>query len=557
MRSTVPAVCALHALIVLFYANLIRPGHRSILWFSYRLYLISRQADGLKVAGVMWSHGVIEIFAAGAAGLLLWVALSGGKLKGRLTDKQRIALLEECLQLILQAEAAELWQVETRTGTSTAVGAPVLRRRTVPGKGEFWQLWDYVHPDYITSLRKSIASAEQKGTMFTDEFQALLPDRRWLRCEGKFLLSQAGQPERMLCLITDISESKYAREVLGRDKEEFSLAFEAARLGCWAWSSETERFSANAGTRSILGLPPDSEVTLDGFLGAVHPGERERVRQEWLQFQRGHIPFSLACRVVGGDDTIHWVEMWGRPFGGQRIQTVGVILDVTSRTNIEDALRAVSGRLIEAQEQERTRIARELHDDMGQRIALLAVELDRLKGNLGTPGPELQQDIEFLAQLAAETAANIQALSHTLHSSKLEILGISAAMKSLCAEVARQNHTDIECVADGSIFLPQNISLCIYRVLQEALHNAVKHSRAERVFVRLHVEPGSVELTVRDSGTGFDLQSTTATHGLGLVSMRERVHLVNGTIMIESAPSRGTTVRVKIPLEESTTSQCA
>lgn len=356
-----------------------------------------------------------------------------------------------------------------------------------------------------------------------------------------------------------VNESKQAGEVLVRDDKEVSLGFEAASIGCWSWNSGRERFTVSAGARSILGLPSVSEVTLEVFWGTVHPDARERVRREWSQSESGNLPFSFAYRVVWPDGTIHSVEMWGHAFDEVRKckQIIGVVLDVTNRKNTEEALRAVSGRLIQAQEEERFRIARELHDDIGQRISLLAVELKRLKEDPGLPGGQLHEDIEYLARFAEATATSIQVLSRTLHSSKLEILGISAAMKSLCAEFGRQNRTAIEFVSDVSHSLPQNISLCLYRVLQEGLHNAVKYSSAQRIFVRLHRESGFVELTIRDSGTGFDLESVAAGGGLGLISMQERVHLVNGTILIESAPSRGTTIRTRIPLEESTAVRCA
>jgi PAS domain S-box-containing protein len=366
-------------------------------------------------------------------------------------------------------------------------------------------------------------------------------------------------PSRMLRLIRGVKESRQASEALVRDDEEFNLVFEAASLGCWSWNSETERFTVNAGTRSILGLPSVSEVTFDVFWSTVHPDERERVHQEWPQFQHGSLPFSFAYRVLWADGTIHSVEMWGHAFdgAGKPMQMIGVVLDVTNRKNTEEALRAVSGRLIQAQEEERIRIARELHDDIGQRISLLAVELKRLEENPGLSGDQLHQDIEYLAQFAEATATSIQALSRTLHSSKLEILGISAAMKSLCAEFGRQNRTAIEFATNVSYVLPHGISLCLYRILQEGLHNAVKYSGAQRIFVQLHGGSDSVELTIRDSGTGFDVESVAAGSGLGLISMQERVHLVSGTIMIESAPSRGTTIRAKIPLEESTAARCA
>ena len=203
-------------------------------------------------------------------------------------------------------------------------------------------------------------------------------------------------------------------------------------------------------------------------------------------------------------------------------------------------------KLIGAHEEERTFIARELHDDIGQRVALLAIGLAQLRGSLTEEGLASYTQI---CQRLSEIGRDIQELSHRLHSSKLEYLGITAAVRSFCRELSDQQNVEIgfshEGVPSG---LPKEISLCLFRVLQEALQNAVKHSGARHFKVKLLATSEDIRLSVHDSGRGFDQASEVASRGLGLVSMRERVRMINGELTIESRPNSGTTVKVRAPL---------
>ena len=208
------------------------------------------------------------------------------------------------------------------------------------------------------------------------------------------------------------------------------------------------------------------------------------------------------------------------------------------------ALAMVNRKLIEAQEQERTRIARELHDNIGQRLALLMFDLD------SPPGSQ-REAAEVQARLA-EIAADVRALSHNLHSSKLDLLGFAAGMQLLCNEVGEQRKVRVAFHAhDVPAEMPSEAALCLYRILQEGLQNAAKHSGAHDVDVRLWGARDEIHLQVSDQGAGFDLESSKQSQGIGLVSMQERINLVSGDLSIESAPLRGTTIHARVPLNPS------
>lgn len=248
-----------------------------------------------------------------------------------------------------------------------------------------------------------------------------------------------------------------------------------------------------------------------------------------------------------------WVRWEVRPWWNVDGRPGGILIfaeEITRRKQVEEALSGMSRKLIEAQEQERARISRELHDDINQRLALLSVDLDRWDQSL-SHNPDLHNHLAQAKQRIMEISTDVQALSHELRSSKLEYLGLAAAAKGLCKEIAEKNNVQVDFQQDGvPQSLPNEVSLSLFRILQQALHNAVQHSGAEHFKVRLWQESNDIHLTVKDSGTGFDIEAAKRGRGLGLAGMLERARLVNGTIAIDSKPMRGTTIDVCVPLTE-------
>lgn len=223
---------------------------------------------------------------------------------------------------------------------------------------------------------------------------------------------------------------------------------------------------------------------------------------------------------------------------------------VEERKRVELALASVNRKLIEAEEKERSRIARELHDDICQRLALLAMGLQLLEGD--TPNVSADEVVSRLNELKQQTfeiANDAQALSHQLHSAKLQILGLAAALKGFCKEFEEQQEAEIDFNShDLPRLLATDISLNLFRVAQEALHNSAKHSGVRHFAVRLWAEKGAIHLTVQDSGLGFDWEAAKQGRGLGLTSMEERLKVVNGTLSIASQLRRGTVIHARVPL---------
>ena len=231
---------------------------------------------------------------------------------------------------------------------------------------------------------------------------------------------------------------------------------------------------------------------------------------------------------------------------------LSVFADVTERKRAEEALLGVSRKLIEAHEQERTRIARDLHDDVVQRLALLSLELEGVQEDIPDVASELRTRIGALGNQTAQIAEDVQLMSHELHSSKLDYLGIVGATKIFCEEFGKRQKVEIDFQSyDLPAALPTELSLSLFRVLQEALRNAAKHSGVRRFEVRLWGSAGEIQLTISDLGAGFDTETAMKSTGLGLTSMQERLRLVHGELSIKSKPKGGTTIHARVPCDPS------
>ncbi len=290
----------------------------------------------------------------------------------------------------------------------------------------------------------------------------------------------------------------------------------------------------------------------DGWTTNIHPDFREKtVKTVEDAFDNRH-GFSVEYRLRCGEGEYRWLTLGGTPRfdgDGKFSGMIGIGTDVTNRRSTESDLLDLSGRLINAQEEERRRIARELHDDLSQQMALLSIDLEQIAQKVPDAAPDVSKGLAKALQRAAEVSSELHRMSYEIHPSKLDRLGLAAASMSLCREVSKSQGIRLECTFSnipGS--LPRDISLCLYRVIQESVRNIVKHSGAGYALVELIGSPTDIRLQVSDGGVGFNVNSAAKKGGLGLLSMRERLRIVGGAISIASEPLRGTRVTATVPL---------
>jgi signal transduction histidine kinase len=230
---------------------------------------------------------------------------------------------------------------------------------------------------------------------------------------------------------------------------------------------------------------------------------------------------------------------------------VFLMIQTFRHRKLELQLRELNHYFIETQEEERKHIARELHDDLGQRLALVKLDLERaVHEDLSLKESSRQARWKDILAGIEELGSDIQHLSHTLHSSKLRYLGLKPALKELCGNFQRQHQIKIDLQIDGfTKAASREVELCVYRVAQEALQNIAKHSGADCAVFKLANDGNMLQMEISDNGRGFTQAEIFQPRGLGLASMRERLSIMDGDLQIKSAPGRGTILSAQVPLE--------
>jgi PAS domain S-box-containing protein len=320
---------------------------------------------------------------------------------------------------------------------------------------------------------------------------------------------------------------------------------------------------ANAAAELITGYKRD-ELQHMKIWELVHPQSRAlaRERAELRQSGAALAPRAEYC-LLTRYGTEHWIEVIATPIVFQGEPSVLVTgFDITERTRAENALREskealrqsheriqdLAGKLMLAQEDERRRISRELHDDLNQKVAALAISMSRLKHDLPESADPLREQLASLQARILNLSDDVRQLSHQLHPAALEHTGLVAALKSHCAEFSNQEGIAIALnICDVNDAIPGDMALCLYRITQESLRNIARHARTKEARVTLSASSDGINLFVADPGVGFDLEYTRQKGGLGLVSMEERVRLLRGALQIRTQPEGGTELHVFLP----------
>lgn len=439
-------------------------------------------------------------------------------------------------------------------------GKPITRR----------QLSARVHPDDRVLFNSSVDQVTRENPTSQISYRMLRPDGSvvWLEKRSRAFFDEQGKLQRMIGMVADITERKRTEEALLelnhtleaqtgllQSREELLKIFVKSVPAGVAMLDRDMRY-LQVSDRWCADYSVDSSQVLGGSHYELFPDMPQRWKEMHCRALNGETSREDEDRWdrEGGTTWVRWeIHPWRTPSG-----IVGGILifaeDITHRKQIEEALSGMSRKLIEAQEEQRTRIGRELHDDINQRLALLAIELDQLQDNPS----QFRGRVQELRKQIIEISNDVQALSHELHSSKLEYLGALGAMRSWCKEFGERQGIQIDFKStEVQTSVAPEIGLCLFRVLQEALHNAAKYSGVKRMEVQLREDSGEIHLLVSDLGRGFDSETAMQGRGLGLTSMQERVRLVNGIIEIQSKPMGGTTVDVRVPLRSEPSSRRA
>ena len=376
----------------------------------------------------------------------------------------------------------------------------------------------------------------------------------WERDRKYFILAIALialQALLIIGLLWQRARKRKAEAVLGESEKRFRLMTDAAPSLVWMCDTHGKITYLNERRVAFTGPNPEAGYG-DTWATYVHPDDLGGILETFSQALKKHQPFTKEYRLRRSDGVYRWMFDVASPrvnADGSFAGFIGSAIDMTDQKLAQLALEKVSGQLIEAQEKERSRIARELHDDICQRLALLSIELETGQPHSKWIGRLIAQ-IKFdeVRQHCAEIASDVQSLSHQLHSSRLDYMGIVAAVRGFCNELSNKHAVNVEFTdKDVPRNLPNNISLCLFRITQEALHNAVKYSGATEFKVELYRVADELQLVVTDKGAGFDVAGGAAKGGLGSTQHAGAHPSDTRQAQCRIVPGRGTMVIATVP----------
>jgi PAS domain S-box-containing protein len=345
----------------------------------------------------------------------------------------------------------------------------------------------------------------------------------------------------------DAMQRKDTFQALAESEQRFRYTADCSPMLIWMSGTNGSCTYFNKGWLEFTGVALEKQIG-EGWIQLVHPEDVDGCVSTHSAAFAARRRFNLEYRIRRHDGSFHWLFDVGAPrfdAEGTFLGFIGSAVDITERKIAEQALTGLSRKLIKAQEEERQRIARELHDDVGQRLTLMSVELERLCSGSDS---SFQRLIQGLLNQARAISDSLHNMSHNLHSAGLDVLPLSALLKTLCREFREKTSTEMQFGEhDVPPYLPEEIKLCLYRVAQESLQNVVKHSQARSAKLELTGNERGLTLIVEDDGIGFERRPLD---GLGMASMRERLASVAGTIKITSAPMKGTRVEAYVPLRQ-------
>ena len=373
----------------------------------------------------------------------------------------------------------------------------------------------------------------------------------------------------------DMFQTAQLARRLERSEQRLNLAAESAKFGVWEWDLNKDEVSVTRLRRDLLGLPPGGKIRFEHYISRVHVDDRDRIRQAITEAIEKRKVYDSEFRIVLSDGSVRWMTARGTVQAnkhGKPMRMLGISLDITPRKEAElqmrqqraelEQLRQQKTALLEKEVVERARLEREviescgreqrriaydLHDGVGQQLVGIALSAKVLEQELRAERPAQATKASAIVRLANETARQARLTARTLEGAD-GVGDLKVALEALAANTRKNCRVAANVIADSSFFaVSAPVAAQLYRIVQEALHNAVEHGRAHKVQIDLTIDRDNMVLTVRDDGKGFD--GNAASNGMGLRIMRYRAQCIGGSCEVQSNCSEGTIVTCRVPLQ--------
>lgn len=442
--------------------------------------------------------------------------------------------------------------------------------------GTHQALLDRLHPDDLERVARYEKLLLKRINPGGGESEPLLPEMehrvfdshgnvRWFLTRGAIARGEPGTPARVIGTAMEITALKKAEQWLREGEARFRALAETVPDIIFTSAADGSRDYVSPQFYAYTGLPAGSALGF-GWQRALHPDDRERHQQQWLWAASNGSSYENEYRLCAPDGSYRWY--FGRSIpvrsdGGSILKWVSCATDITARKLAEQALHESKealreskdqihrfvGRLLLDREEEQKRISLDLHDDLNQRIAALAISLSALKREIEGPREAVHQTIASIQKRTEELSEHVRDLSRRLHSATLHHVGLLPALRALSSDFARKDGLEIEVDSDGGHApLPAHVELCLFRVAEESLRNVARHAGVRSARLSLSSRNGRLDLRISDEGRGFDLVKARAKGGMGLLGLEERMRVIGGKLEILTHPGAGATVIGHVPL---------
>ena len=429
--------------------------------------------------------------------------------------------------------------------------------------------WEVLtHPDDIAENIKLFNKAIEKGL---DTYSL---DKRFIRKDGKIIYAtistavqrnQDGSVHHLLTSYTDITDRKLSEEKLKENEKRYNESQAIGRVGNWEYNIQTTSFWGSEEAKRIYGFAIDSEDFTTDYVEECIP-EREKVHQALIDLineeKKYDIEFEIITRDEGKRKTIHSIASLDRDENGKPLKVTGILSDITERKIAENKiidsqtkLRALAARLEKVKEEERINLSRELHDHLGQNLTGLKMEIayfaKKIKTERFSNPDDLLEKSNSMLNLIDEMINNVRKISAELRPNVLDYLGLIPAIEWQIGELMKRTELKVELISETTkidLGILKNSS--IFRIVQEAFTNIIRHANATKVVVSIMEEKDSYRLEILDNGVGFTEKNISDIHSLGVTGMRERTLQFNGKLTLENAPQGGTLLSLIIPKAE-------
>jgi PAS domain S-box-containing protein len=425
-------------------------------------------------------------------------------------------------------------------------------------------LFGLIHPEDREQVRARFLAAMEVNDLYKSETRYLLPGDRLRVFHTRCLpiTDSSGRVVRVVGMSQDITDHKEIEEKMRKNEALLEQAEQLANLGSWEYDVERQTFAwSDQMYRMLARKPGEGTISLDQACAIFHPDDRARVWQDVQRIIADGVSMENELRFILPDGQIRIFHSRAVPVkdaSGSVRSIRGMSQDITGRKRTEEELRQLSQQLLNIRDDERRRMARDLHESAAQSLAALKMTLSRVAEVLH---PENEQGHQLLAsslELTEDAIREVRTLSHLMHPPMLDFVGLGPALRWFAAGFSERSHIIVKVEIDEDFGrLPQETEIAIFRIVQEALTNVHRHSGSRSASIRVTRQTTGTYVQVQDQGQGIAFPSESAGGrapvGIGIAGIRERVKQLNGEFNIQSAPGKGTTLSVLLPFPKDKT----